>query len=223
VAEQAERLSRLAGLGYTAAVGRPSPIGQQLPDPKDVVGSLAAINRARESLAEGRADAAQGELRRVLEDAPENLSALILLGSAFIADGKPAEAAAPLERAAALAPTNADVRYNLGLALLGSGDAGGAEEAWRAALALAPRYHDAAVNLVDLLQRSGRSGEASGVLARARGSGLDSPVLDFLGARLAYERGDLPAAREAIRRALAGPLPPPVAAEARALAAALGG
>lgn len=223
VAEESERLERLRALGYVSAAGRPPPVGESLPDPKTVIGSLGLVNRARELLAAGRAAEAERLLEGVVAESPGNLSALILLGSARIQSGDFAEALSPLERAVELSPTHADARYNLGLARMGAGDPAGAEREWHGTLALSPRYHDAAANLIDLLQRSGRSPEAEQVLRRARSEGLDSPVLDYLEARLAYERGDRQTARRAVTRALAGPLPPALESEARALAAALGG
>jgi arylsulfatase A-like enzyme len=220
---EAERLDRLSGLGYVAATARPPADDRPLPDPKRVIGTLDLINHAREALAAGRYDEAVRVLQSVRDQSPDSLSALVLQGSALLQSARPGEALAPLRRAAELSPANADVRYNLGLALLGSGDDAGAEAAWRATIALAPRYHDAVANLVDLLQSSGRSSEGERALREGRRRGLESPVLDFLEGRLAWERGDAATARTALTRALAGPLPPALARDARQLLAALPG
>jgi tetratricopeptide (TPR) repeat protein len=160
-------------------------------------------------------------LEQVIALSPRNLSALVLLGSARILSGQPGKALGPLERAAALAPFNADVPFNIGLASLSLGDTPRAERAWRSALGLAPRHKDAAVNLVDLLMRTGRSEEAERVLGESRRNGLHAPLLDYLEGKLALQRKDPAAARTALARALAGPLPDPVAAEARAMLGSL--
>ncbi|MBP7147481.1 MAG: sulfatase-like hydrolase/transferase [Acidobacteria bacterium] len=220
--EAARRAAELSSLGYVSASARGSATGRALPDAKDAIGTLQDITDARAALAAGRQADAERLLARVIERTPQNLSALILLGSARIESGRPVEAIAPLERAAQLAPDNTDVQFNLGIARLGTGDTAGAERAWRETLRLAPRYHDAVVNLVDLLQGTGRAPEAAAVLREARALGLSSGVLDYLEGRLAVQRGEILAARDALQRALARPLPPGIAHDARAMLARLG-
>lgn len=218
---ESERLARLAALGYTGLGSSPPPRGSHLPDPKRAIGGLAAINEARRLMGARRLQDAETTLESVLEQSPQNLSALVLLGSVRIMGGQAAKAVVPLERAAALAPLNADVQFNLGLARLGRGDAPGAEKAWRRTLQLAPRYRDAAVNLVDLLAKTNRLAEAESALADSRRSGVESPLLDYLEGKLAAARGDGVAARAALTRALVGSLPAPAAADAKALLASL--
>lgn len=218
----AEQLEKLESLGYVSAPGRRAGDLEGLPDPKDVIGTLAQINAARGEMGAGRAREAARILEPVVRRTPGNVSALILLGSSRILSGAFAEAVPPLRRAAGLAPHKADVHYNLGIALMNSGDADGAEQAWRQALAVSPRYLEAAANLVDLLQTSARPAEAQELLDRARGAGLEGPVLDYLDGRLALERGERQRAAASLRRALAGPLPPALADDARALLRAAG-
>lgn len=221
-AASGERLSRLASLGYLVAPGRPRAGGSGLPDPKDVIGTLERINEARRLLGPQRPDAAVGILAPLVEETAGNLSALILLGAASIALGRPERATRPLREAAALAPQNADVQFNLGIALLGSCDPAGAENAWRTALVLSPRYLEATAHLADLRLREGRGREAGEVLRAARAQSADSPFLDYAeGAHLAAigRCGSSPAGFPP--SALAGPLPPPVVRDARALLAAL--
>ena len=218
---ESERLARLAALGYTGLASGPPADVRGLPDPKRVVGGLAAINDARQLMGAGKLQEAETTLERVVEQSPRNLSALVLLGSVRIMGGRAAKAVAPLERASALAPLNADVQFNLGLARLGRGDAEGAEKAWRRTLELAPRYRDAAVNLIDLLGKTNRLREAESALADSRRNGLEGPLLDYLEGKLAAARGDGAGARAALTRALAGSLPAPAAADAKALLASL--
>ena len=188
-----------------------------LPDPKRVIGGLESINEARRLMVARRFPEADRTLEQVIERSPRNLSALVLLGSSRILSGQPGKALGPLERAAALAPFNADVPFNIGLARLGLGDPLGAEKAWRRTLTLAPRHKDAAVNLVDLLMKTDRPEEAERVLGDSRRNGLHAALLDYLEGKLAMQREDPATARAALARALAGSLPAPVAAEARAM------
>jgi choline-sulfatase len=211
---RAERLERLAALGYAGGTGRPQGEAA-LPDPKSVIGTLDSINDARRLIGERRFPEADRVLEGVIRRSPRNLSAFVLLGSSRIAAGQPGTAVDPLTRAAELAPYNADVQFNLGLAWSGRGDALRAENAFRRTLALAPRYQDAAVNLVNLLLQTGRPAEAEKALREARQAGLTGALLDFLEGTLAARRGDAPTARTALTRALTGSLAPPVAAEAR--------
>ena len=71
------------------------------------------------------------------------------------------------------------------------------------------------MDLVNLLMQTGRFGEAERELKAARQAGMAGPLLDLLEGKQAAQRGDAPAARAALTRALEGPLAPPVAAEAR--------
>jgi len=213
------QLARLRALGYVAESAAPAKREGPLPDPKRAVASLALINDARSLIARGRFDEAASRLERALRDSPRNLSALVLLGSAHLMAGHPRRALGPLQKATEVGPANAEAAFNLGLAWAGVGDASRAEEAWRRTLALAPRTTDAAVNLIDLLSRTERPAEAEAVLADARKRALESPLLDLLEGRLTLSRGDRLGARLALEKALRGNLPPPAAAEARALLA----
>jgi arylsulfatase A-like enzyme/Flp pilus assembly protein TadD len=219
--EQAELLARLASLGYVKASGGGRADSGELPDPKDVIGTLAQINRAREQLSAGRTSDAVPLLQSIIEGSPRNVSALVLLGSAYISGGQPERAVEPLTRAAELAPHNGDVHFNRGLALMGAGNVPAAEAAWRDALRVSPRYLEAAANLIDSLLRSSRLDDAERAIADARAGGNDDPVFDYLEGRLALLRGDRAGAKELLKRAVAGQLPPQIAADARRLFSAL--
>jgi len=156
-------------------------------------------------------------LAGVIDVSPRNVSALVLLGAARLAAGRHRDAVPPLARAASLSAMNADIHFNLGLARLGSGDVARAEAAWRKTLQLQPRFAEAAANLADVLLRTGRPDAAAGVLAAASRHDVESPLLDFLGGKLAAHRGDRAAARRNLERALARGLPPSAGGEARAL------
>ncbi len=220
-AEEAERLERLRSLGYVSASGRPSTPAGDLPDPKDRIQSIARINDARSALSAGKPQEAVAILEPIARVNPANLSAQVLLGSAWIEAGRPDLAIDPLRRAAELQPVQTDVQFNLGIALSSTGDLPGAEGAWRASLRASPRNLMAAANLIDLLQQSGRPQPAWEVLQQIRAEGVDSPVLDYLEGRIALQRGDGPSARAALTRALQGNLPPAIRADAQATLSAI--
>lgn len=216
-----ERLRDLASLGYLSAPGRPPAGKETLPDPKDVLGTLEQVDLARRLLRRGRPSEAAALLERVVQATPSNVTALFLLGSAYAKAGLPLRAVPPLEAAAALAPHDANVQFELGAARLAAGDAQRAVLAWQSALALAPRHVEAAVDLVDVLLQLGKVAEATQALRQARAHGLEGPLFDWLEGRAALARGDRAAARDLLERALEGPLPPSIAAQARELLAAL--
>ncbi len=78
---------------------------------------LLAISHARA----GRHGEAEGLLLCVLDDEPDNGSALFLLGQCALVTGRAAEAAALLARALALRPTHRECRISLARALLAAG------------------------------------------------------------------------------------------------------
>ena len=215
--ERSERLARLSALGYVTTPSGASHGDEELPDPKQAIGSLVSINRALGLVDSRRFSEAERLLTEVIEDSPRNFSALALLGSCRLLAGRPAQAIDPLRRATEIAPANADAHYNLGLAWISLGRAKEAERAWRRTLALAPRRHDAAANLIDLMLRTKRLGDAQVVLDEARSHQLRDPMLDYLEAKLAMLRGDEEGARAALSRALKGSLPEATAREAQAM------
>src|SRR5262249_38064457 len=94
---ESERLARLAALGYAGLASGPPARGSRLPDPKQAIGGLAAINEARQLMGARRLQEAETTLEGVIEQSPRNLSALVLLGSVRIMGGQAAKAVVPLE------------------------------------------------------------------------------------------------------------------------------
>ncbi len=215
--ERSERLARLSALGYVTTPSGASRSDDELPDPKQAIGSLVSINRALGLLRSRRFSEAERLLTEVIEDSPRNLSALALLGTCRLMAGRPAQAIKPLRRATEIAPASADAHFNLGLAWISLGRAKEAERAWRQTLALNPRRHDAAANLIDLMLRMNRLGDAQVALDEARSHQLRDPMFDYLEGKLAMVRGDEEGARAALSRALKGPLPEDAASEARGM------
>jgi Tfp pilus assembly protein PilF len=216
-AGDAERLARLAALGYVPTTAGASREDADLPDPKRAMGDLVSLNRALGLIEAGRIPEAERTVAELVRRSPRNVSALVLLGSVRLMGGRPAEAVEPLRRATEIAPGNAQAHFNLGLALVAVDRTREAEGAWRRSLSLNPRRHDAAANLVDLLLRGKRLDDAQAVLDEARRHRIEDPMLDYLEGRLAIFRRDADGARAALNRALEGGLPEATARHAREL------
>ncbi len=110
----------------------------------------------------GRIADAMARYRQILEQEPDQVDALSLLGSALLQTGQPAAAVASIERAIALsgADTAATAQHaplfaNLGSALHACGRADEAIASWHRGLALAPDLPELHSNLGNALQVRG--------------------------------------------------------------------
>ncbi len=111
-ASDPETVRKLAALGY---IGQASPgAGEKgLPDPKDRIGSLAALKEANR-LADGhREDEAVALLRKFTDESPRMLDAWELLARLLRRAGRPDEAIEALERADRLAPGTSQIVMGL--------------------------------------------------------------------------------------------------------------
>lgn len=81
------------------------------------------VERAETAMAEGEYQAASLDLKRVLQDEPNNTKARLLLGRAFMRLSDPASAEAELRRALSLGVPAAEVQTDLALALWRQGKA----------------------------------------------------------------------------------------------------
>ena len=129
-------------------------------------------------VAAGRSDEAEARLRRCLDENPEDVDSLQLLGHVCFARGDLAEAARLIGLAVARAPEVAFLRGNLAEVLAALGRLDEAEGHRRAAAALVPDTPDTQLALARLLLGRGKTNEA---LERAR-QVLDR-VPDDIGAR----------------------------------------
>ncbi len=99
-----EAAERLRALGYLAVgTGTRDPSGPR-PDPKDVIDLHTGLERARQLERDRLFEAAERQIRAVLERDPGNLAALTDLASVVEKQGKLEEAAQVLERALELDP-----------------------------------------------------------------------------------------------------------------------
>ncbi len=116
-----EEWSKLASLGYLSNA-RPSAKAEDLPDPKDVVGSAAEIVRGKRATADGRVGEATRCFERAIALHPQNLTAYLLLSELHNRIGAKEEAVAVLLKGMDVNPRDHRLRYRLGLLHIQQGD-----------------------------------------------------------------------------------------------------
>jgi len=211
--EDAERRAMLRSLGYAGGAGRIA--GEPRPDPKDAIGWLEEIDRARRLLSRPRDPRAAGAeaarlVRAVLERNPANHEARLVLAQALLFRSDAAGAVAVLEEATRRVPDDERAFVILARAWLARrgdpqapGAAEKAEQALRRALGIRPRDADAARLLADLLVDGGRLDEAGGLLEGMVEQGAADAALATMLGEVEAARGRPDAARRAFERALA--------------------
>ncbi len=123
-------------------------------------GGRSRLDEARACLRRGDFHAALARCAAHLERYPDEVPALLLMGTVLGQSSQPERALPFLTRAARLAPDSAAVHNDLGLVHLALGDAARAQDAFEAALARAPRLAHAHFNLARLMMTSQRLEEA---------------------------------------------------------------
>ena len=118
--------------------------------------SSRRLDEAREHLRRGDFPGALARCRAHLERHPDEVPALLLMGTLLGQSSQPGRALPFLTRAARLEPGNAAVRNDLGLVHLALGDAARAREAFETATGLAPRLAPAHFNLARLMMDARR-------------------------------------------------------------------
>ncbi len=111
---------RLRSLGYVWTAGHEeSPPADSLPDPKDVIGFFNSHYELAKTLAEaGRWEEAATELQIVVEQMPDNATALLALGHSLVKVGRGGEGIPWLERFLEMRPTNTFGHETMGDALV---------------------------------------------------------------------------------------------------------
>ncbi|MFN7964130.1 MAG: sulfatase-like hydrolase/transferase [Acidobacteriota bacterium] len=198
-----QRLEELAALGYASGGTRPKDLAA-LPDTKTQIATLNQIDRAREDLAAGRAEAAITRLEPLLARDPHNPFALLTLGRALLGAGRANDAAARFAAAAEQTPNDAQAWFLLGGAERARGkerfDA--AERALARAIELAPRHADAVLVLALVRLQKGDGIGARRVLDDADRRGVEDAELLALNATLARRMNDPSRALPLLDRAL---------------------
>jgi tetratricopeptide (TPR) repeat protein len=173
---------------------------------------LAAPPAASDLFAQALSAQEKGDLARArtlyeqyLEEHPTSPFALNNYALICAHDGNPEKALTLLKEALALDPDFADADVNLGNLHLAGGEADLAELDYRAALKAKPEHPVARYDLALLLSKTGGLDEAERLLEKlvAAGPGASDGEAHALLGRVLLRRGNLPAARAALERALA--------------------
>jgi len=156
-----------------------------------------AYESALADLRRGELPRAEGRLRQLLAQRPDDVNALRALGITVGAHGRAAEGLQLLERAVARAPDFAHALADLGAAYRTAGRLDEAAQALARATRLAPALHVAWRRLGDVYVELGR--EADGNAAYERALATDPARDRFAGAAAALARGDARAAESVYR------------------------
>ena len=140
-------IDELKALGYLgrADVGSATNVPEPslLPDPKDKIEEQNLLHLAMIATEDGRPDAAQELLKKVLQLHPKSPAALRQLGDLELRGGDYVESARHLKAALEVRPDDATAAYHEGQALERTHDLAGARDALESSLKLMPGQADA--------------------------------------------------------------------------------
>jgi arylsulfatase A-like enzyme/Flp pilus assembly protein TadD len=156
---------KLHSLGYLWAPGPTASV--PLPDPKDRISMLEALDTARELYAKGESAEAIAKYNQVLGVDPGNLTALFHRGNAKVEIGDFTGAAADFESVLSQRPRSPEVLMNLGSALLGQGLLNESSRIFRQVIDLDPDSDKAFTGLGKALALQGKPEEAAEMFRRA--------------------------------------------------------
>jgi rhomboid protease GluP len=125
------------------------------------------IGQALNSMQKGRVDEAIARLERTTTQNPNDATAFMLLGTAYLDKRDYAKAETALQKAAALKPDYFAAQFNLGLAQMQLGKPGPAVASLQAAARLDPKNSDVQQALAEALKAQGRNDEANAALRKA--------------------------------------------------------
>jgi arylsulfatase A-like enzyme/Tfp pilus assembly protein PilF len=203
--ELVEQQRRLESIGYVG--GHSTGVGSGAIDPKDGIDWIADLDAGRRAYQTGRPADGIEPLRRLLSRNPENVPALLALAMCYLGSGRVESAVETDRRALAIAPDDDLVHFNLAnaLAIQGRSSPAALAEArthYERAVRLNPRFADAYLNYASLLERAESDGAALALLERARSAGVRDPELETRVGVFELKRGDVEAAKQALRRGL---------------------
>jgi tetratricopeptide (TPR) repeat protein len=124
------------------------------PEPQAVLAAALDSHRA------GHASEAERLYRQVLAQAPDDPTALYLLGLLAFETGQADDAAHLLERVVVVRPDHAQARLTLAQLRHWRGEHAAAIDSYRQALALAPERAEASVGLANVLREAGQAAQA---------------------------------------------------------------
>jgi tetratricopeptide (TPR) repeat protein len=197
-------LEQLRALGYVGAGVRPeSTVDRPLPDPKDGLRILEALERAERLIRRREYDQAAAALEKAVGEDPRNPAVYAHLSHCYERMGALPKAIRAQRRAAEKGAATDDTYARLGANLLRVGDLPGAATAFQRAVELNPGNLRAAVNLATAALDLGRLDQAESVARRAlERRGSLAPAWNVLGVAAA-RRGRAAEARRHFEKALA--------------------
>jgi arylsulfatase A-like enzyme/Tfp pilus assembly protein PilF len=193
-----EAMDRLRALGYLAATSTPVRRTER-PNPADVIGVHAGLERARVFSRDRLFQQAAAELERVLDTDPGNLAAMIDLAAALEGLGDVEQGVAIAEQALELDPGNQQVLIQLALLERHRGDAARSLELLEAALALDERNPAAWVQIASHHLWRGQSAKVAEALERGLAVAPENATLGALYAFHVESAGDPGAAELRLR------------------------
>jgi arylsulfatase A-like enzyme/Tfp pilus assembly protein PilF len=196
-----ETLQRLAALGYVGGGPRVAP-DAVLPDPKDKIGLLERIGKARALAKSDRREDAVAAIRAVIAEDPRIIDAHIALGGWLGELKRPDEAIASYRRALELEPESEMALSALAEVYRGQGRDEAAIEGYRTVLRLNPRAPHVWYQLATLYLDLGRDREAEATFREAlvQNPGMGAAYNSL--AALAFARGDVHEAEKLVRRGI---------------------
>jgi tetratricopeptide (TPR) repeat protein len=185
-----------------AVSGQPKALGS-MGSPSGARGAQEQFLRGVQLLRSGQTFAAISVLHAAIQCDETHFDAHHALGSAFAQSGQFAEASAVLARAVTLRPDSAAANRDLGAAYDCQDLHEPAIEAYRRAVELKPALGDVQHRLGELYARYSRMEEASECFDRAADAGKNTAQARLYRSDARLLRGDLPAAEQWARRAIA--------------------
>ena len=197
-----ESVEKLRSLGYLAT-GSGSKSSGPRPDPKDVIGLHVHLEQARQLTQDRLFDRAETLLRRVLEEDPENLAALVDLVQALEGQGKIESAIRTAERALEIDPDYTRMFVVLARLEANRGELDKALELAQLAMDRDPRNPEFLLVKARLLARAGRQDQVETLLTRGIEEFSEIPKISVAFAQLVEaRRGELESAETRLRKAV---------------------
>ena len=174
-----EAREKLLALGYISGAVTERAPDSTAPDPRDRLAYFAGIERAKDLLRAGDAEAGIEELRALDRSGPASLAVLNLLGQALMERGRIEPALEVLERARSLDPRDYEIRRRLAEARYAMGEYERAVAEAREALRLNDRNAESRSVLGASLARLGRHDEAVAAFREAAAQRPEEPALAY--------------------------------------------
>jgi len=162
---KAEDRERLRSLGYLNFA--PATPGEVAPDPKDRIGLLKLVMKARALEFEGKLPEAEEAFRDILKDIPDSPEAYVSLAIVQERQKMFDRAVETLSRGLARLPDSEMILVRLGHTYAASGKPGEALDTMDRVLAVSPRNVDALTIRAGILDATGRKDEARAGYERA--------------------------------------------------------